>query len=55
MAQLKPITKAPRALAGFARRQNELLKALKPLLNINAGPGIVIVATPESIFIRTLD
>ena len=45
------IRRAPKAFAGMARRHNDLAKAVRPLLNLAEGPGIVIVKAEGNVVV----
>lgn len=53
MANTRPelIRRAPRAFAGMARRHNDLAKAVRPLLNLSNGYGIVVTKSEGNVVV----
>lgn len=45
------IRRAPKAFAGMARRHNDLARAVRPLLNLSAGYGIIVTKASGNIVI----
>lgn len=53
MANTRPdlIRRAPKAFAGMARKHNDLARAVRPILNLAAGTGILITKAEGNVVI----